>query len=335
MLLAIETSFDDTGLALLDDSCRTVFSSLSSSVELHAPYGGVVPELAAREHLTNLPAMMNELRRMHPQELSQVKAVGVTRGPGLPGCLLAGISFARGAAVALGAELYGLNHLEGHAYTPFFGKSPAEILFPFLALVISGGNTILYEIPRFGEMRVLGETVDDAAGELFDKLSQKLGYGYPGGAKMEKLAREYGARPISRQLALPVPMRESGDLNFSFSGLKTAAVRKIDALRKCHEGFDQEFAASLMRSVWDSVWLKIHAAAESTGIRDVSVSGGVAMNAMLRDYMRAHAEGAGLRVHFPEPRLAMDNAEMMASLLWLMRSLNIRPQPFDAAPGLV
>ena len=335
MLLAVETSFDDTGLALLDDSCRTVFAALSSSVELHAPYGGVVPELAARAHLTNLPAMMNELRRMHPQELAKVSAVGVTRGPGLPGCLLAGISFARGAAMALGADLYGLSHLEGHAYTPFFGKAPAEIPFPLLALVISGGNTVLYEIPRFGEMRVLGETVDDAAGELFDKLSQKLGYGYPGGARLEKLAREYGARPISRELALPVPMRDSGDLNFSFSGLKTAAARKIDALRKSRAGFDQEFAASLMRSVWDSVWLKVHAAAESTGIRDVSVSGGVAANALFRDYMRARTDGAGLRAHFPEPRLAMDNAEMMASLLWLMRQLYLHPVPFDAEPGLV
>ncbi len=335
MLLAIETSFDDTGLALLGDSCQPVFAALSSSVELHAPYGGVVPELAARHHLTNLPVLMNELLRMHPKELSQAPAVGVTRGPGLPGCLLAGISFARGAAMALGAELYGLNHLEGHAYSPFFGKAPADIPFPFLALVISGGNTILYEIPRFGEMNVLGETLDDAAGELFDKLSQKLGLGYPGGAKLEKLAREFGARPISREFALPVPMRESGDLNFSFSGLKTAAARKIDALRATHEGFDQEFAASLMRSVWDSVWLKVHAAAEGAGIREVSVSGGVAMNGLFNDYMQARAKGAGLSVHFPLRRLAMDNAEMMAYLLWLMRRLYIRPQPFDAEPGLV
>jgi N6-L-threonylcarbamoyladenine synthase len=335
MLLAVETSFDDTGLAMLDDSCRTAFAALSSSVELHVPYGGVVPELAARQHLTNLPMMMADLRGKYPQELGQVKAIGVTRGPGLPGCLLAGIAYARGAAMALGAEIYGLSHLEGHAYSPFFGKAPADIPFPMLALVVSGGNTVLYHIERFGEMRVLGETVDDAAGELFDKISQKLGYGYPGGARLEKLAREYGAHPISRELALPVPMRESGDLNFSFSGLKTAAVRKIDALRATYKDFDQEFAASLMRSVWDSVWLKVHAAAEGTGARDVSVSGGVAMNGLLRDYMHARAEGAGLRVHFPEPRLAMDNAEMMAYLLWLMRRLYIRPTAFDAEPGLV
>lgn len=335
MLLAVETSFDDTGLALVDEACRLVYRGLSSSVELHTPFGGVVPELAARHHLTNLPMMMGGLRQAIPLDLAKVKAIGVTRGPGLPGCLLTGISFARGAAAALDAELYGLNHLEGHAYSPFFGKPLADIPLPMLALVISGGNTILYEVRRFGEMRPLGETLDDAAGELFDKISQKLGLGYPGGAKLEKLAREFGARPISRELALPVPMRESGDLNFSFSGLKTAAARKIDALRGSYAGFDQEFAASLMRSVWDSVWLKVYAASEGSGVRDISVSGGVAINGLFRDYMHARAGSAGMRMHFPEPKLAMDNAEMMAYLLWLMRSLYQRPVSFDAEPGLV
>ncbi|OGK12314.1 MAG: tRNA (adenosine(37)-N6)-threonylcarbamoyltransferase complex transferase subunit TsaD [Candidatus Riflebacteria bacterium RBG_13_59_9] len=334
MLLAIETSFDDTGLALLSKNCAVAASALSSSVELHMAYGGVVPEIAAREHLTNLPAMMADLRDEHSLDLARVSAVGVTRGPGLPGCLLAGVAFAKGLAYSLDAELYGLSHLEGHLYSPFFSRALAEIPFPLLGLVVSGGSTVLYLVRSFTERSVIGETVDDAAGELFDKVCHHLGYGYPGGARLEKLAREYRARPIRRQLVLPVPMRESGDFNFSFSGLKTAAVRMIDAHREGDAGFDPEFSASLMRSVWESVWLKVESAARAYGIREVSVSGGVAINGLLREYLRARGEGSGLRFHFPEPRLAMDNAEMMAYLLWLKRGAGVKPSAFDIDSGL-
>jgi len=334
MLLAIETSFDDTGLALLADNGSVVASGLSSSVELHAEYGGVVPEIAAREHLTNLPAMLALMRDKHPDALAGVSAIGVTKGPGLPGCLLAGVAFARGLAYALDARLYGLNHLEGHLYSPFFGRPLEEIPFPLLGLVVSGGNTVLYLVQRFGEGEVVGQTLDDAAGELFDKISQRLGHGYPGGAKLEELAREHGSRPIRGGLGLPVPMRDSGDLNFSFSGLKTAAVRMIASRRRSADGFDAEFSASLMRSVWESIWLKVKQAAGEFGISVISVSGGVAMNGLFRDYLSERGGERGLSFRFPEPRLAMDNAEMMAYLLWLKLGAREFPVAFDVESRL-
>ena len=334
MLLAIETSFDDTGLALMAEDGSLVDSGLSSSVELHADYGGVVPEIAAREHLTNLPAMLALMRDKHADALAGVSAVGVTKGPGLPGCLLAGVAFARGLAYALDAQLYGMSHLEGHLYSPFFGQPLEEIPFPLLGLVVSGGNTVLYFVERFGEREVVGQTLDDAAGELFDKISQKLGYGYPGGAKLEELAREHGSSPIRDEIELPVPMRDSDDLNFSFSGLKTAAVRMIESHRSATESFDAEFSASLMRSVWESIWLKVQRAIEEYGVSVVSVSGGVAMNGLFRDCLSSRGGKRGLSLRFPEPRLAMDNAEMMAYLLWLKLSANESPVPFDVESRL-
>ncbi len=335
MLLAIETSFDDTGLAMLADDCSVVASQLSSSVQLHAEYGGVVPEIAAREHLTNLPAMLTLIRRNHGDALKELSAVGVTKGPGLPGCLLAGVAFARGLSYALDAQLFGLSHLEGHLYSPFFGCPLKEIPFPLLGLVVSGGNTVLYLVERFGERKVVGETLDDAAGELFDKISHRLGYGYPGGAKLEELARKHGPKPIREELALPIPMRDSGDLNFSFSGLKTAAVRMVEAQRQTSEEFDAEFAASLMRSAWESIWRKIEQATTRFGISVVSVSGGVAMNGLFRDYLTERGAERGLELYFPAPRLAMDNAEMMAYLLWLKLNAGEVLAPFDVESRLI
>lgn len=334
-LLAVETSFDDTGLALLATDGEVVWSVLSSSVELHADYGGVVPEIAAREHLTNLPVLAAELRSAAPGGLGAVEAVGVTRGPGLPGCLLAGVAFARGLAAALEAGLYGLNHLEGHVYSPFFGEPLERIPFPFLGLVVSGGNTILYLVRGLGEMEVLGETLDDAAGELFDKVAQRLGLGYPGGAVLERLAGEFGGRRVSPELALPVPMLESGDLNFSFSGLKTAAVRMIPANEGGGVEFRREFSASLLRSVWESIAAKVLAAAQATGVKLMSVSGGVSINGLFREHLQSRCGAAGLEVCFPESRLAMDNAEMMAYLLSLKRERGCPPATFDVEPGLV
>ena len=333
-LLAIETSFDDTGLALMSGDGSVLAGSLSSSVELHASYGGVVPEIAARAHLTNLPAMFGVLWRDHAEQASRISRIAVTRGPGLPGCLLAGVAFARGLACSLGADLYGVNHLEGHLYSPFLGRPLEQIPFPQLGLIVSGGSTLLYLVEGFGKQSIVGETLDDAAGELFDKVSHHLGYGYPGGARLEDLARKHGPRPISRELVLPVPMRESGDFNFSFSGLKTAAVHMVDALQGRREQWEAEFCASLLRSVWESLWLKIAAASECFGIGEVSVSGGVAMNGLFRRYLRARGKASGLTIHLPRPRHAMDNAEMIAYLLWLKLCAGEEPLAFDVDANL-
>lgn len=335
MLLAVETSFDDTGLSLVRGPGEVVFSALSSSVELQAPYGGVVPELAARDHVRNLPLMLADLRARWPEALSQVRALGVTRGPGLPGCLLAGVSFARGLAVSLNAPLFGLCHLEGHLYSAFFGTSADKIPYPFVALVVSGGNTVLYFVPHFGKHRLLGQTLDDAAGELFDKIAVRLGLGYPGGAELEALAASVPPNRIPADFRLPVPMRGSGDLNFSFSGLKTAALRLIEraALDAGVEAL-AVFARSLLTSVWESLWQKLLMASAETGARAIAVTGGVAANRLLREYLYERARSAGLELHFPAPALAMDNAEMMAYLLWLNLESKVQPEPFDIDANL-
>jgi len=335
MLLAVETSFDDTGLALVRGPGDIVFSALSSSVELQAPFGGVVPELAARDHLKNLPVMLVDLRTRNPKALRQVRALGVTRGPGLPGCLLAGVSFARGVALSLGVPLFGLSHLEGHVYSSFFGSRSRDIPYPFLALVVSGGNTVLYLVSRFGECRLLGQTLDDAAGELFDKIAVRLGLSYPGGAEMEKLAAKVSPDAVPPDFRLPVPMRESGDLNFSFSGLKTAALRLIE-----RAGLDASskaaliFARSLLTSVWESLWQKVLAASKATGTTVLTVSGGVSASTLLRDYFQERAGASGLELHFPAASLAMDNAEMMAYLLWLKLEAGAKAEPFDIEANL-
>jgi len=335
MLLAVETSFDDTGLAVVRGPGEVVFSALSSSMELQAPYGGVVPELAARDHLKNLPLMLGDLRARLPEVLPEVRALGVTRGPGLPGCLLAGVSFARGLALSLGVPLFGLCHLEGHMYSGFFGSHPEEIPYPFLALVVSGGNTVLYHAERFGERTLFGQTLDDAAGELFDKIAVRLGLGYPGGAELERLASGVPLEAVPADLRLPVPMRESGDLNFSFSGLKTAALRMLDAA-----GLDSKseacpaFARALLTSVWESLWQKVLAASEETRATAVAVTGGVAANRLLRDYLEARADAAGLKLYFPARSLTMDNAEMMAYLLWVKLETGMQAEPFDIEANL-
>jgi N6-L-threonylcarbamoyladenine synthase len=340
---AIETSFDEAGLAVCSAAGEMVFSVLSSQVELHAPYGGCVPELAARTHLSDLP----QLWRRMPQELqTELRYMGVTAGPGLPGCLLAGVNFARGAATALRLPLYGLNHLSGHIFSPFIppragdsGQAAPTLEFPHLALLISGGHTELYLIGSLVGVTLLGQTLDDAAGELLDKVSAMLGHGYPGGARLEELARTYpGITPDASyegRFRLPVPMRGSGDLNFSYSGLKTAVVRIARAggdgsqLTLAQEEHPSLLAA-LFAAVAESLWIKVAAALGQHPVELITVSGGVAVNGFIRERFQAEAQRRSLRLAFPAPGHCLDNAEMMAWLLKLYVDAGIPPAPFDA-----
>ncbi len=336
LVLAIETSFDDTAIALIDEEFHVHYSAVSSSIRLHAPYGGVVPEIAARDHLRNLPLMLNELKSEDSSVLARTMCVGVTRGPGLPGCLLAGINFARGLASALSIPVFGLNHLEGHLYSPFFGTHIDEIAYPFVALVVTGGNTVLYLADSFGEHKVLGQTLDDAAGELFDKISYILGLGYPGGKKLEELALVAKDEPIPKELILPVPMKGSGDLNFSFSGLKTACMRLIKRLGLAVS--DKRlpyFCASLFRSVCESLVLKVEEAVRLSSARTVAVSGGVAINKLLRSYLDERLSRNGVAVLYPDDKRCTDNAEMMAYLLALKLEAGEYPSSFDMDANLI
>lgn len=341
---AVETSFDEAGIAVCDHRGQMLYSALSSQVELHAPYGGCVPELAARTHLSDLPQMW---RTMPQVVASELQYLGVTSGPGLPGCLLAGINFARGVARALKLPLYGLNHLSGHIFSPFIPPAGlaeadpaagADIPLPHLSLLISGGHTELYLVRGLEEIELLGQTQDDAVGELLDKLSAMLGYGYPGGAALERIAAEYPGIDSEAQYSgpyrLPVPMRESGDLNFSYSGLKTACARIIQRDHSGRPALPETEHASLLGAVFSvvaqSLWIKVKAALAMHNVSLVTVSGGVAINGFIRGKFIVETRRAGIEVQFPAPRHCLDNAEMMAWLLKLTIDAGGGRLSFDA-----
>jgi len=341
---AIETSFDETGIALCTAEGNIAHSLLASQIERHKPYGGCVPELAARTHLSDLPQMWQQL----PAELvAKITHLGVTSGPGLPGCLLAGVNFARGVARALKVPLYGLNHLSGHVFSPFMpaaddggpGLAPGEIPYPHLALLISGGHTELFLVRSLTELELLGQTRDDAVGELLDKVSAMLGYGYPGGAVLEQVTRRYsGITADARyegKFSLPLPMRDSDDLNFSYSGLKTAVLRTIRGGNLAGDAvITQEdhpaLLAALFASVAESLWIKVAAALGQHSLELVTLSGGVAVNGFIRAKFAAEAARLGVGLRFPQPRHCLDNAEMLAWLLRLYVMAGLEPEPFDA-----
>lgn len=321
---------------MLDREGRTAWAVLSSQIELHQPYGGCVPELAARTHLSALPQLW---RQVPPELLPALKALGVTAGPGLPGCLLAGVNFARGLARSAGLPLYGLNHLSGHLFSPFMpgGElSGRPVLFPHVALLVSGGHTELYLVRDLCEILLLGQTQDDAVGELLDKVSAMLGYGYPGGAMLESIARSWpGMTPAGRcegPFAFTIPMKLSGDLNFSYSGIKTAVVRQVRGQGTPAVAPHQHPAllAALFDAVLESLWIKVRAAAEAYAVSLITVSGGVALNGFLRERFTQEAGRLGLPCGFPCQQHCLDNAEMMAWLLRLYYEAGIEPTPFDA-----
>lgn len=340
MFLAIETSFDESGIAICGPDGRGSTALLSSQVELHAPYGGCVPELAARVHLSQLPQLW---QRLPPESLGQLRAIGVTAGPGLPGCLLAGVNFARGCAAALDVPLYGLNHLSGHLFSPFMPEALADATtaagpsFPHIGLLVSGGHTELYLLRSLTDIELLGQTQDDAVGELLDKVSAMLGLGYPGGARLEALAREYpgmsSAGCFEGAIRLPVPMRESGDLNFSYSGLKTAVLKLVRG-QGCPALPPErvpELLSALFDAVLTSLWIKVEAALARHSCTLLTVSGGVAINSFLRERFARLCSEHGITLRLPAPRHCLDNAEMLAFLLKLYVDAGLAPRPFDSS----
>ncbi|MCB1218377.1 tRNA (adenosine(37)-N6)-threonylcarbamoyltransferase complex transferase subunit TsaD [bacterium] len=346
MLCAVETSFDETGIALCDSAGLIRASLLSSQVELHAPYGGCVPELAARTHLSDLPQLWQHIE---PELRAGIEHIGVTSGPGLPGCLLAGVNFCRGLAAHYGIALHGLNHLQGHIFSPFMGQgsepglSLSEIPFPHVALLVSGGHTELFLVRGVEEIELLGQTQDDAVGELLDKVSAMLGLGYPGGARLERLAREYPGMTelaeYSGQFELPVPMRSRKyGYNFSYSGLKTA-VRKQIQERADHpalaDNWQASLVAALFSSVVESLWFKLERAVEEYKVSLLTVSGGVAINGFIRAAFAERAGRMGVELRVPHPRHCLDNAEMMAWLLKLRLEAGIPAREFDARSNWV
>ena len=304
LILGVETSCDETGLALYDGAGGGLLAhAVHSQVAMHEAYGGVVPELASRDHVRRLIPLSREVFARAGRKIEDLGAVAYTEGPGLAGALLAGAAFARSLAHSLGVPAIGIHHLEGHLLSPLLSAKPPS--FPFVALLVSGGHTQLMRVHTVGKYELLGETQDDAAGEAFDKTAKLLGLGYPGGPALSKLAD--AGKPD--RYKLPRPMLNSGDLEFSFSGLKTAV---LTLLHKEPRANPADIARSFVDAVVDVLVAKCTLAMERTGLTQLVVAGGVGANSQLRTALNAKAAESGFEVFYPEPELCTDNGAMIA-----------------------
>jgi N6-L-threonylcarbamoyladenine synthase len=310
LILGIDTSCDDTCAAVVEDGTRVLSNIVSSQTSVHHRYGGVVPELASREHIRNIVPVVNEALELAGIEGKDLHAVAVTIGPGLVGALLVGIYFAKAFSLALRIPLVGINHLEGHILSIFLEKQPPS--FPFIALTVSGGHTNIYHIRGFGEYTVLGRTLDDAAGEAFDKIAKRLDLGYPGGPVIEKLASE------GRDNAVDFPRAYlSGDsLDFSFSGLKTAValyVKKwLEQDQRNARITVADIAASFQAAVVEVLTDKMAAAAKQAYVTSAVLAGGVARNNRLRSSMQQRMAQEKVELFVSSPEFCTDNGAMIA-----------------------
>jgi N6-L-threonylcarbamoyladenine synthase len=305
LILGIETSCDETGIALYDDVRGLRAHALHTQAALHAEYGGVVPELASRDHIRRVLPLTRTVLTEAGVTLADLDAVAYTAGPGLAGALLVGASVAQGLAWSLGIPAIGIHHLEGHLLAPLMERPAPD--FPFIALLVSGGHTQLMRVGGVGRYELLGETLDDAAGEAFDKTAQLLEIGYPGGPQIARLAEQGQAGRIK----LPRPMLHSADLDFSFSGLKTAVMlqvknRALDAQARAN------VAAEFQAAIVEVLVAKSIAALERSGLQRLVVAGGVGANRELRAKLSAAVGRAGCEVFYPAPEFCTDNGAMIA-----------------------
>ena len=310
LILGIESSCDETGVALVrsygHELPRLLAHALHSQIAMHQAYGGVVPELASRDHIRRVVPLAREVLAEAQQSLQDVDVVAYTRGPGLAGALLVGAGVACALGASLGKPVLGVHHLEGHLLSPFLSADAPE--FPFVALLVSGGHTQLMRVDGVGRYALLGETIDDAAGEAFDKSAKLMGLAYPGGAALSKLAQQ-GDRTAFK---LPRPLLHSGDLDFSFAGLKTAVLTQAQKLGGQLDARKADLAASTEAAIVEVLLKKSLAALRQTGLSRLVVAGGVGANRHLRDQLNAACTRLQVRVHYPELHLCTDNGAMIA-----------------------
>jgi len=320
LILGVESSCDETGVALValpaEGAPRLLAHALHSQIDMHQAYGGVVPELASRDHIRRVVPLARQVMQEAQCAMGDVDVVAYTRGPGLAGALLVGAGVACALATGLGKPMLGVHHLEGHLLSPFLSADPPE--FPFVALLVSGGHTQLMRVDGVGRYELLGETVDDAAGEAFDKSAKLMGLPYPGGPHLARLAEQGRADAFS----LPRPMLHSGNLDFSFAGLKTAVRTHLvrqgwldqpDALAQpAHRAVLADLAASTQAAIVEVLVKKSLAALKATGLKRVVVAGGVGANRLLRVQLDQACARRGVRVHYPELHLCTDNGAMIA-----------------------
>jgi len=309
LVLGIETSCDETGVALYDSERGLLAHALYSQIRLHAEYGGVVPELASRDHVRKMLPLLQGLFQQARVQPHQVQGVAYTRGPGLIGALLVGAAIGRSLAWAWQAPALGVHHMEGHLLAPMLEAEPPE--FPFVALLVSGGHSLLVRVEGVGRYQILGESIDDAAGEAFDKTAKLLGLPYPGGPALAKLAEQ----GTSGRFKFPRPMIDRPGCDFSFSGLKTAAINTWRKLEPTVEN-RADVARAFEEAVVDTLAIKCQRALQATGLQRLVVAGGVGANRCLRERLRALAEEGGGRVYYPRLEFCTDNGAMIAYAGW-------------------
>lgn len=305
IVLGVESSCDETGLALYDTEQGLLAHALHSQVEMHAEYGGVVPELASRDHIRRVLPLTESVLKTANKSLRDIDAIAYTQGPGLSGALLVGTSFAESLAFSLQIPTINVHHLEGHLLAPLLEANPPD--FPFVALLVSGGHSQLMRVDGIGEYELLGDTLDDAAGEAFDKTAKLLGLGYPGGSALAKLAEQGKAR-----FKLPRPLLNSGDLNFSFSGLKTAVLTLVNQHQPLDAATTADIAWEFQEAVTEILTLKCMTALRETGLDNLVVSGGVGANSKLREKLNAATKRKLCKVSYPRLEFCTDNGAMIA-----------------------
>jgi N6-L-threonylcarbamoyladenine synthase len=330
VILGIETSCDETSAAVLINGTDLRSHIISSQIVTHQKYGGVVPEIASREHSLHIQSVVQQAMDTAQVAFSDLSAIAVTYGPGLVGSLLVGVSGAKAMAYAAGIPLIGINHLEGHIYANFLHHQDLE--FPFLALLVSGGHTHLIHFEAHGQYRVLGRTRDDAAGEALDKVARTLGLGYPGGPQIEKVAQDGDAQ------AFPFPraMLEPDSLDFSFSGMKSAVLNTLNSARMRGETLNvSDLAASFQQAVVDVLVRKALRAIERTGAKTLLLAGGVAANSLLRKTLDQELSEQSVRLVYPPPILCTDNGAMIAVAgYYHYLAKDFSPWTLNAVPGL-
>ncbi|MDJ0777597.1 MAG: tRNA (adenosine(37)-N6)-threonylcarbamoyltransferase complex transferase subunit TsaD [Gammaproteobacteria bacterium] len=304
-VLGIETSCDETGIAVYDSVSGELSQRLYSQVEKHREYGGVVPEIASRDHVARAAPLVTDILQ-EIGAIGDIDAIAYTRGPGLIGALMVGANLARGLAWAMQRPLLGVHHMEGHLLAPLMATEKPD--FPFVALLVSGGHTLLVDARAIGDYRILGETLDDAVGEAFDKTAKLLGLPYPGGPQLAALADQVA----SSRFDFPRPMTNRPGLEFSFSGLKTAALVLVQNETPLDDSTRSEIAYAFQRAVVDTLRIKCERALEATGYADLVIAGGVGANRLLRAELKRACEARGARAWFPALEYCTDNGAMIA-----------------------
>ncbi len=328
--MGIESSCDETAIAILADGKDILSNVISSQIEIHKQYGGVVPEIASRHHLNNIPFVFAEALKDADVSLDEIDEIGVTAGPGLAGCILMGAAFAKAVSAASGIPLIGVHHIQGHISANYI-EHP-ELKPPFLSLVVSGGHTHLIEVKGYNEFKILGCTRDDAVGEAYDKVARVLSLGYPGGPKIDELAKQ--GDPFAIEFKRVYLEKDSFD--FSLSGTKTAVINYLHKEEQANRTVNKaDVAGSFQEAVMEVIIDKTMAAAELVGYNSLAVAGGVASNSFLRSKLEKRCEKAGLKLYIPSPILCTDNGAMIANAAYQKSKLGLKSDlHLDVYPGL-